>query len=73
MNGPELVTRIGELEHIQNMAIVVVSSDQAGIKEARSAGANAWLLKPVNPKTFETAIHTIIERTVDDSGEQPLS
>ena len=61
MNGPEMIAEIRKIDRLKTLSIVVVSSDQIGIKRALSAGANGWFLKPISPKTFSSSIHKAIK------------
>lgn len=67
ISGPEMINTIREHHKYQKTAIVVISSDQLGIEQALTAGANAWLLKPISLKTFPRSMNTIFKRNDNKS------
>lgn len=62
LSGPKMINQLKHGEKSAKPVVVVVSSDESGIKDALNAGANGWFLKPINTKTFPTSIALVIKK-----------
>ena len=62
MNGGELIRQLRVLGAYARVPVVVLStmSGAAEKSEARQAGANGWLSKPLNPETLLEVMGTLI-------------
>lgn len=60
-DGLELVARARELPHRQNVPVVVLSASDAG-REARRAGASAFLRKPEDMPALAETIARLLAR-----------
>ena len=65
LNGLELVKRLRSLEKFQNLPIIMVTSEAAkyNIIEAVKAGVTDYLVKPVNEKSLQEKIRSVLEGT----------
>ena len=63
MNGGELTRQLRLLPAYAHVPVVVLStiSSEAGKSEARKAGANGWLSKPVNPETLLDVVSNLLK------------
>lgn len=62
MDGGELTRRLRQLDAYARVPVVVLStiSGEAGKAEARAAGANGWLCKPVRPETLLDVMDSLL-------------
>jgi CheY-like chemotaxis protein len=65
MNGIELCQHIRAMpEHVHTPVLVLSAYSETGIIEkAFAAGANDYLLKPINAKDLELKVHEMLEGT----------
>jgi len=63
MDGGELTRQLRLLPAYAHVPVVVLStiSSEAGKSEARKAGANGWLSKPVNPETLLDVVGSLLK------------
>jgi len=62
LSGPEMINQLKHGDKSEKPIVIVVSSDESGIKHALNAGANGWFLKPINTKTFPNSISVVIKK-----------
>ena len=62
ISGVEMISQVREIDMVKGMGVVVVSSDQQGIKSAMASGANAWFMKPISPRSFLASIWVVIDK-----------
>jgi len=62
MDGGELTRQLRQLEAYTHVPVVVLStiSGEVGKSDARKAGANGWLSKPVQPETLLDVIDSLL-------------
>jgi len=62
MDGGELTRQLRQLAAYAHVPVVVLStiSGEAGKSQARQAGANGWLSKPVQPETLLDVIDSLL-------------
>ena len=62
MDGGELTRQLRQLAAYAHVPVVVLStiSSDAGKSEARKAGANGWLSKPVQPATLLDVVNSLL-------------
>ena len=63
MDGGELTRQLRLLPAYAHVPVVVLStiSSEAGKSEARKAGANGWLSKPVNPEILLDVVGSLLK------------
>lgn len=63
MDGGELTRQLRLLPAYAHVPVVVFStmSSETGKSEARKAGANGWLSKPVNPEILLDAVGSLLQ------------
>ncbi|QJC55173.1 Chemotaxis protein CheY [Polaromonas vacuolata] len=63
MDGCELTRQVRGLPDCQTIPIIVLStiSNDSSKSEARQAGANGWLCKPVEPETLLSVVSSLTE------------
>ena len=63
MDGGELTRQLRLLPAYAHVPVVVLStiSSEVGKSEARKAGANGWLSKPVNPETLLDVVSNLLK------------
>ena len=61
-NGIELTKRLRKLQKYHGVPILVVSTESNVEKksEGRNAGANGWMVKPINPENLINAVNKLI-------------
>lgn len=62
MSGLELIRTLKTMPHYDCVPMLLVSGDADCLANAKSCGADCWILKPVEPRTFLKAIPKLIER-----------
>ncbi len=71
-DGLELVARARELPHRQNVPVIVLSASGEARREARRAGASAFLRKPEDmPALVETIARLLARKSKQGSGGSP--
>lgn len=68
MNGVELIKRLRRLERTKNTPIIVTSSknEQKDILNSINAGANDYLVKPIDPMLFKAKIEMQLKKFKSD-------
>lgn len=63
MDGGELTRQLRLLADYAHVPVVVLStiSSEAGKSDARKAGANGWLCKPVKPETLLDVVGSLLQ------------
>ena len=61
-NGIELTKRLRKLQKYNGVPILVVSTESNAEKkgEGRAAGANGWMVKPINPERLIGAVKKLL-------------
>lgn len=62
MDGFETLQTIRNTEKIENLPIMVISSDEAEKNKSLNLGANEFVTKPINLKELENKIYKTLER-----------
>ena len=60
MNGLETLQKIRKMDRVENIPIMVISSDEMEMKKSLAFGADAFIVKPVNLKKLEGQIYTLL-------------
>lgn len=65
INGIDLCKQIRAFPQHEHTPVIMLSaySDSGIIEQTFAAGANDYVLKPVNPKDLEAKVHTLLEST----------
>lgn len=73
-SGPELITALHELGYVFPALVMSAFTDPQTIAQARDAGANAVLPKPVDIEALLAALHDVLEAGADaaPTKQQPV-
>ncbi len=65
MNGIELCQRIRALPQHEQTPVIILSaySDTGTVEQTFAAGANDYVLKPIDPKDLEAKVHELLGST----------
>lgn len=59
MDGYELIKSLREMEQYRDLPIIVLSTENSEPKDARTAGATGWVVKPFNGSQLENSLRKI--------------
>ncbi len=70
MGGVDIIKNLKWMPHQVNAKILVVSSDLQGIKKAKAAGCDYFMIKPVDPHKLAKSIDKILNVAAAEQAKQ---
>ena len=64
MNGISLVSKLRRLDHLENVPIIMLTTESGEFKKdkAKKMGANGWLQKPFEPERLVNAVNITLQK-----------